>query len=155
MIRMSSITAEEMIMSRMKYTALSGLIVMAAFAGAITSSRIFTVQQVKAEPGQGGRAEAQRWEYSAILGTPANHGLKFQTYTATVRIVYFQHGENFRDEAIEGKASPRDNPRTAESNAMNRAIAKLGSEGWEMIGPGRFLSMEYADALYFKRPRPY
>jgi hypothetical protein len=152
---MSSITAEEMIMSRMKYTALSGLIVMAAFAGAITSSRILTVQPVKAEqPGQG-RVEAQRWEYSAILGTPANHGLKFQTYTATVRIVYFQHGETYREEAIEGKASAREETRNAERNAMNRAIAKLGSEGWEMIGPGRFLSMEYVDALYFKRPRPY
>lgn len=161
-------------MSRMKYAALSALIVMAAFAGATMSSRVFTVQPVKAEQtGQGRRAEAQKWEYCAIFRTPSQQEEKFQNLSSTVRIFYFQSAGYQREEAVEGTISSRDySTKSAVDAAMNKALAKLGEEGWEMVGPGQFRTveripvedphkpagqyrtMERPEALYFKRPKP-
>ena len=165
-------------MTRMRYAALSALIVMAAFAGAMMSSRVFTGQLVKAEQaGPGRRVEAQKWEYCAIFRTPSQQEVKFQNYTSTVRIFYFQSAAYQREEVIEGTINARDgSAKTAMDDAMNKALAKLGEDGWEMVGPGQFRTVdqvpaedphrpgqyrpgqfrtiEHLEALYFKRPKP-
>ena len=43
----------------------------------------------------------------------------------------------------------------SEKNGMTRAIARLGEEGWEMVGQGSLdvRSGTAVNALYFKRPR--
>ncbi len=160
-------------MTRTRYAALSALIVMAAFAGAMMSSRVFTAQPVKAEQaGQGRRTEAQKWEYCAIFRTPSEQVVKFQNYTSTVRVFYFQSAGYQREEVIEGTINSRDgSTKSAMDEAMNKALAKLGDEGWEMVGPGQFRTaerlpvddphrpgqyrtLERPEALYFKRPKP-
>lgn len=160
-------------MSRIRYAALSALLVMAALAGGMLWSRVFNVQPVKAEQaGSGSRVGTQRWEYCAIFRTPSEQVEKFQNYTSTVRIFYFQSAGYQREEVVEGTISTRDySTKSAIDGAMNKALAKLGEEGWEMVGPGQFRTadripvedphrpgqfrtIERPEALYFKRPKP-
>lgn len=89
------------------------------------------------------RAEGGRWEYCAVsraqfVGSPRG---------GQYWISYFR-GTNVRVETVEAGVT---------ENALAKAVARLGEEGWEMvgegtldIGPGRG---NPPTAIYFKRPR--
>lgn len=89
------------------------------------------------------RADARRWEYCAITRAGQAPSIRRSAYAVT----YFQPGgvrvvdvdESFSDRA-----------------ALPRAIAKLGEEGWELVGEGplEFKLGAGGEALYFKRRKP-
>ncbi len=85
----------------------------------------------------------QQWEYctvsrSAFVGvrnTPGQYWISYFTESG-VRVEKFQ--EN-----------------ATERNGMAKAIAKLGTQGWELVGGAKLdvRAGEPIDALYFKRPK--
>ena len=89
----------------------------------------------------------QQWEYcavssSALLSVAGGRRL------GTVWIIYF-------NESGEKVETLREN--ATERNGMAKAIAKLGSGGWELVGGAKLdvpvPAGEPLDALYFKRPK--
>ncbi len=136
-------------MSRIRYAALSALIVIATFAGAMISSQIFTARLVEAQQvGEAKRANAPQWEYCALIRGGEDYRESFGKITTTVKVVYFRSSGN-QEEKVQAEAD-KNALQNARDEAQAKAMAKLGSEGWEMVGPGAEFR---ADALYFKRPK--
>jgi hypothetical protein len=112
------------------------------------------------------------WEYCAITNSSGNTSASMQPDVMArgiASVCYFQSGgckrEDFRVEfslaEFAKSFDPRENPaaimyaasdRVAEM-ALAKAIAKLGSDGWEMVGQGdfRFNVDHTPQAIYFKR----
>ena len=101
----------------------------------------------RASTHEGDKVEAQaatdgaRWEYCVV--TKANYGVTNRT--GQYWITYFKNSE-FKVENVEGDFTT--------NAALARAIAKLGDEGWEMVGAGPMeVRNAKLDGLYFKRPK--
>jgi len=111
------------------------------------------------------------WEYCAITNSSGTTASSQPDVMANgmASVCYFQSGgckrENFTVEfslaEFAKSLNPRENPaaimyaasdRAAEM-ALAKAIAKLGSDGWEMVGQGDFrFNVEHTpQAIYFKR----
>lgn len=90
-----------------------------------------------------GDASESPWEYCAVLKAQTPGSLRGGVYW----ISYFK-GERIETLTIE--AGPT-------SNALSKALNKLGNEGWEMVGPGPLEVIAAPGgtptALYFKRKK--
>lgn len=128
----------------MKNKSLLTVVFVALVAGAIGAvvTRTTVIQSAMAQTS----AASPRWEYCAITWVPS-------AGTAGGGIRYYANVLHFREagqqiEEIEG---------TSRENALNRAIAKLGADKWEMVGEspyGRLIDSDHqVTALYFKRTR--
>ena len=112
----------------------------AGFGGQALYGALVSPQTAQARAASRDSGDAQ-WEYCAIL--------KAQ-YTGSVRLVYwiaYFKGEGVRTENVE--SGP-------EGNAFAKAVAKLGQDGWEMVGAGPLEIRVGAPggtptAVYFKR----
>jgi hypothetical protein len=81
-----------------------------------------------------------QWEYCAITGAAVSPALPRGSYTLT----YFKTG-GVIPIPIEEAATER--------GALAKAIAKLGEDGWELVGEGpfEFKQTTHGEALFFKR----
>ena len=117
------------------------------------------------------RTANQGWEYCAIL----NAGPKYQPeikdkYVGIATICYFRTSGCRKEEVVFElahadflkEADPKQNesfirtyaaPARASESALSKAIAKLGNDGWEMVGEGRvdFSHDNKLGVIYFKR----
>lgn len=89
------------------------------------------------------RVSQPKWEYCAITGIgTVEKGLR---YVPSAQVSYFTSAGT-RRESIEG----------GENQPVAAAIAKLGMEGWEMVGESTFdfrgTETPSPGVLYFKRP---
>ncbi len=125
---------------------------------------------------QGSRkSNATRWEYCAILYAQRKFPqANKEKFVATATICYFRtsgcrkeevtYELTYSDYLKEGEPIVKQGEsynrsygafHTAVESALSKAIAKLGNDGWEMIGDNRFDFSNAADAnnsaLYFKR----
>lgn len=117
------------------------LLVIAFLAGGLLtrmmSSRPALAQQLAA-PNQGNIV----WEYAIVMGVNPTAKSAGQA-----SICYFR-ATGCQPETVEiEKGHPRD--------ALAIAVAKLGQDGWEMMGEGKNLSdnSSWTGSLYFKRPK--
>jgi hypothetical protein len=88
-------------------------------------------------------AGGQKWEYCTLTKA---------AYTSSPRAgVYWI--SYFRASGVQ-VVDVEDNATT--NAAMSKALARLGDEGWELVGSGplEVRPGTKLDALYFKRPRP-
>lgn len=87
----------------------------------------------------------QKWEYCAITGISA---LSSKLSTSYPSLLQFSDQGTYvtkiRDEVIE-------NVYFDEETLTAKRIAKLGEEGWELVGTGN--TSEGIHMLYFKRPK--
>ena len=116
-------------------------------AGGMLSGAVFS-RLLVATPTQARQGEEKNtsggegWEYSAVTKA---------TYAASSRgglywIVYFR---DTGVQVVEVETS------ATEDSGPAKAIAKLGGDGWEMVGQGPLeLRRGAVNALYFKRRRP-
>ncbi|MDQ2921310.1 MAG: hypothetical protein M3R52_06845 [Acidobacteriota bacterium] len=103
------------------------------------------------------RRIGEKWEYCAITGVLAvGQGGKgtgsVNQVTGTAKICYFQ-GSGCRKEVVEASVEGSDFAE-AKRAALAKAAAKLGEEGWEMLGEATFeFYQDNVDpkALYFRR----
>jgi hypothetical protein len=117
----------------------------AGFAGHRLSGRLGASVGVEASASaSAARAQGERWEYCAVTRAQFPGSVRGGQYW----IGYFR-GNNVRVETIEAGVT---------ENAFSKAVAKLGDEGWELVGegtldtgPGRGTTQPLA--LYFKRRR--
>lgn len=131
---------------------------------------MFLPQQASA---QQRRNKTQGWEYAAILS--AGRAMPPESKDKSVGIAticYFQISGCRKEEVVFEiiyadflkVADPRQSesynrmyaaPLKAAESALSKAIAKLGNDGWEMVGEGRteFSNDNNVKAIYFKRRR--
>jgi hypothetical protein len=82
----------------------------------------------------------QKWEYAVVEGMQGEH-------TSNPRFHIFTE---FGWESVDFS---EDSPETAQPmNAVAQLIARLGEQGWEMVGTAS--TGQNAHCLYFKRPKP-
>ena len=107
-------------MSRRHYLLTAALALCAALAGHALYGALASPRTVEARAG--GQSEGVEWEYCAVV--------KAQTPGST-RLVYWIvnfRGEGVRVESVEAAG--------VSGNSFGKAVAKLGDEGWEMVGEG-------------------
>ena len=94
----------------------------------------------------------QKWEYCAIVGIGASgNGTTLTTrYPGVFNFTdKGSHITEIRD-IFKDKKHPEIEEET-ERRQVAKAIAKLGDEGWEMVGTGN--TSEGSHMIYFKRPK--
>ena len=128
-------------MNRKFYIAGFALALLAGWLGGVVSRRLAPVRAGAAASAQ--EAGGQPWEYCAITRA----GLAPSTRRSFYSISYFRPS-GVRVVDVDESASER--------AAMTKAIARLGEEGWELVGeaPLEFKAGATEKALYFKRRRP-
>jgi hypothetical protein len=107
-------------MNRRHYLLTAAVALCAALAGQVLYGALLAPRAVEARAKAGPRDEAG-WEYCAVV--------KAQV-PGSVRLVYWI--VNFRGEGV--KVEPVEAGLTG--NSFGKAVAKLGDEGWEMVGEG-------------------
>jgi hypothetical protein len=127
------------------YVKLSVALVMGTLVGGIWSKQLLEKAATARNQESGTK---QRWEYCVIVGAFSmggeGGGIKY-----VARICYL-NGSGCQIEDIDGSDA---------KNALQKAIAKLGEGGWEMVGGDSFdkvlTSLEKSQwgAMHFKRPR--
>jgi hypothetical protein len=117
------------------------LVLAGGLAGGIISGRMSAPGAATAQAQRPDRSRAGRWEYCTVskaVTSPSRGGLYW--------ITFFREG-GIQQVEVEEQATERGGPA--------RAIAKLGEEGWEMVGQGPLeIRQGGLNAIYFKRPKP-
>lgn len=86
-------------------------------------------------------ATGAKSDYSAI--TEVNLVINGQTTVGVATICYFT-ANGCREQRVEGRDT---------MDALAKAVARLGGEGWTMVGPATTFGRPDSTALYFIRPR--
>ena len=135
-------------MQRTNILALAFVLTIGLLASFVLNS--FAAGAVQAQ--QSDRRAGERWEYCAITDVTAVGDTEGKVF-GRANIFYFQasgcHKESLNT-AAEGDFS------NAKQAALAKATAKLGAEGWEMLGEGTQFDFRSGDvvepkALYFRR----
>ena len=118
------------------------VLVVAGFLGGAVSNRLLSHAPTRAQSTDESQAiSAQKWEYCALTKAAYAGAGKAGIYW----ISYFRDA-GVQVVEIEDAATERNGPA--------RGIAKLGEEGWEMVGQGQLeIRQRGIHALYFKRPK--
>jgi hypothetical protein len=128
-------------MSKTRQILIMAIIAAGAAAGLVAINP-FRTSSVQAN--QAGTSGAQKWEYCVITDVHwAGGGLGSRQ---VVVIRYFQVGGS-KEEAVEFPSGVVKS--TDLKEALNKVIAKLGDEGWEMV----LRAPDNGYTFYFKRPR--
>jgi len=125
-------------MSKTKQVLILAIIAAAATAVGLIATNSFGSSSVQAN--QGGRSGVQRWEYCAITSV---YWSDSSDARAVAVIRYFQTGGE-KEETVE--FVPEFGKKGELKDALAKAMAKLGNEGWEMVS-------KETDGRYFKRPK--
>ena len=106
-------------MNRRHYLLTVALSLSAGLAGHALYGPLVTPRPARAHPGDESRGT--QWEYCAVVKSQA---------LPTARLIYwitYFRGEGVRIEPVEAGLG---------GNSFAKAVAKLGEEGWEMVGEG-------------------
>lgn len=130
-------------MDRKQYMLALGLLMIAGLLGGVMSGKFSVITPTQAQPTGAQKTYAGlKWEYCALTRAAyvvSNRGgLYWISY--------------FRDSGVQ-VVEIEDT--ALEKNGPSKALARLGEEGWEMIGEGPLeIRQGELKALYFKRPKP-
>jgi hypothetical protein len=128
-------------MNKKRYTPLFVLMIVGFLSGIITHHLITSRPAQAQSADESQKASAQRWEYCALTKA---------VYVGSIRggLYWISY---FRDAGVE-VLEVEDT--ALERNGPARAIARLGAEGWELVGEGPLeIRVHGVRALYFKRPK--
>lgn len=127
----------------MKKTVYASLLIVLALGGFLYA-RALNSPAVKNEEGSEASPPAERWEYCTVSKagyTASNRG-------GTYWISYFRDA-GVEIVEVEERASEQ------QGSAVVKAIARLGNEGWEMVGQADLpVKAGRVEAIYFKRRKP-
>ena len=128
-------------MSERRYLSAAVFALVLVACGAL-AGKFFASAQTRPQPGvRSAPAAAQRWEYASLTRAAYPGSARGGLYW----ISYFG-AEGVRVVEVEEQATERGGPA--------KAIAQLGSEGWEMVGQGPLeIRQGGLQAIYFKRPK--
>lgn len=127
-------------MKKAGYTGLLLLLVVVSYLLGNNLNRAVVVARAESEE-SGARRTGARWEYAAVSRSGYTGAARGGNYW----ISYFKE-TGVEIVEIEERVSDQQGTQTA------RAVAKLGEEGWEMVGQGELpVKTGRFEAIYFKR----
>jgi len=95
----------------------------------------------------------QKWEYCLITGVEVSSIGKFDGYYPRL---YFFGLNGLSQEVDLGNSGASQRPKglekVSEKEYIAHMIAKLGSEGWEMVSTGKGGRGSGSNCIYFRRP---
>ena len=128
-------------MNKKRYTLLLVLMIVAFLSGRISHHLIRSRSAQAQSADESQKAGAQRWEYCALSKA---------VYVGSIRggLYWISYFRDAGVEVIEVEET------ALERSGPGRAIARLGAEGWELVGEGPLeIKVHGGRALYFKRPK--
>jgi len=129
-------------MNERRYMPLLVLLI-AVFLGGAVSDKLLTPAPAQAQSADESQTAAGRkWEYCALTKA---------AYVGSNRggIYWISYFREAGVQVVEAEEA------ATERNGPAKIIAKLGEEGWEMVGQGQLeIRQGGLAALYFKRPKP-
>lgn len=129
-------------MNKTKQVLILAIIAAVAAVGGLIAINPFSASSVRAN--QGGKSGAQKWEYCAITSVYRSSGNIGDRPVAVIRYLQVGGGKEEIVEFVPGIG------KSAEfRDAVAKAIAKLGDEGWEMV----LKEPDSGYIFYFKRPK--
>jgi hypothetical protein len=106
-------------------------------------------QSAQAEETFANQETAKKWEYCSVYPHNGYENRMGKNYVKAV--ISYTRGEGYSSETVESIMDyDIPNLNFSENHAFAKAIAKLGNDGWEMVGEGSFREQQ---VLYFKRPK--
>jgi hypothetical protein len=135
-------------MSKIKQILILVIIAAAVVAGMAIKMNLTSTSSVQANQGAGGGVRT--WEYCAIIRVSDESDNFNRKGKAVIR--YFGFG-GVREQVVEfvpGIGEKNTDPR---DEALARALARLGSERWEMVSKQSDTDGKFKP-FYFKRPNP-
>jgi hypothetical protein len=136
-------------MSNTKQVFISAII--AAIATAVGLIAINPIGGSSVQANQGGRGSAQKWEYCAIISAGLGTGNSSDRGVAVIR--YFFQAGGLKEETVEFVPDAGKRNFFLTDEALDKAIAKLGDEGWEMVLKEPDTEDRPRTIFYFKRPK--
>jgi hypothetical protein len=130
-------------MSNKRYALTTALVMIAGLIGGLTSGRFITATPTQAQQVEVSKTtHGQKWEYCALTKAAYVGSSKGGLYWISY----------FRDSGVQ-VIEVEDS--ALEKNGPAKALARLGAEGWEMVGQGPLeIRQGGLNALYFKRLKP-
>jgi hypothetical protein len=135
-------------MSKTKQVLILVIITAAVVAGMAIKMNLTSTSSVQANQGPGGGVRT--WEYCAITYAFAEGDSFNLRGKAVIRYFTFGGVRELTVEFVPGIGEKNIDPRDA---ALARAIARLGSERWEMVSKEPDTDGKFSP-IYFKRPNP-
>lgn len=134
-------------MNQNKQLGLLTLLLVAVLVVAVLGTSFSAVRPTQARQTDAQRKE--KWEYCAIIYSTAS-GDNFGRWNGRAGIRYFDVNGS-REEMMEVRLDKENYDFNAGREATARAIAKLGGEGWEMVGRESLKDETNRNFIYFKR----
>jgi hypothetical protein len=135
-------------MSKTKQVLILAIIAAAVIAGRAIPINLTSTSSVLAN--QGGRGAVQKLEYCSIIRTDREKDNFNERGVAVIR--YFQTG-GAKEETVEFVPDIGKKNFYLRDEALAKAIAKLGDEGWEMVSKDPDPESGTRHTFYFKRPK--
>lgn len=141
-------------MNKKMYLLTAALALVVGLTGGLMLNKLQILQSVQAQVAEENQTSMRKWEHCSV--SPINSVSQSGGKLTGTAIISYVTGAGYRTEKVEatvdGSISARD---LAKSNALAKAISKLGDEGWEMVGEGTLLteSAEGQKVLYFRRSK--
>ena len=128
----------------MKKAVYASLLIVLALGGLLYAGALNRAAGKMDESNDAGAPPAERWEYAAV----SKAGYTASSRGGTYWISYFRDaGVDIVE--VEERASEQ------QGAAVVKAIARLGNEGWEMVGQADLpVKAGRVEAIYFKRRKP-
>ena len=141
-------------MNKKMYLLTAVLALVTGFLGGLTLNKIQVTQSVQAQVAEEIRTNVRKWEHCSV--SPVNGVTQDAGKVKGAAIISYVTGSGYRTEKVEATVDGGVSAMNlATSNALAKAVSKLGDEGWEMVGEGTLLpeSSGNQKVLYFRRSK--
>ena len=146
-------------MNKHSLLSVAALALCAGLVGGVVAGRLAGAWPVTAEAAQDVKAKAQRWEYCSVAQISST---TFDAGKVTgSAMIFYPRAGGYQTERVDATTTQGLGGRTqsweeVQDSALAKAVARLGDEGWELVGEGTLSPQVDGSrrALFFRRPRP-
>ncbi len=120
----------------------------------LTLHKTQLAQPVQAQDTETNQVAMRRWEHCSVF--PVNGVYKNAGKVTGTAVISYMRGGGYQSEKVEATVNDSASSMSvAQSNALAKAVSKLGDEGWEMVGEGTLFpdSSSNQKVLYFRRAK--
>ena len=141
-------------MNKKMYLLTTALTMVVGLLGGLMLNKVQVMQPVHAQVAEENQTGVRKWEHCSIL--PVNSLSQSAGKATGTALISYVSGSGYRTEKVEATVDGGVSAMNlATSNALAKAVSKLGDEGWEMVGEGTLLpdSSGNQKVLYFRRSK--
>ncbi len=141
-------------MNKKMYLLTTAFALVAGLLGGLVLNKLQVTQPVQSQAAVENQPTVRKWEHCSV--SPVNSITQSGGKVIGTALISYVSGNGYRTEKVEATIDGSQSAMNlATSNAVAKAVSKLGDEGWEMVGEGTILaeSSEGPKVLYFRRSK--